>query len=87
MDELKEKANGILLAIGQPNLTAQELAFLECWPHSSEVEFYSSLSGIINKRSGNGDAVERLNSYASFHGVDIKLKKSVPNNVFLGSVL
>lgn len=87
MDELKAKANGILSAIGQPNLTAQELAFLECWPHTTEVEFYSSLSKIVNKRSGNGDAVERLNNYAAYQGVDVKLEKYVPNNVFLGSVL
>lgn len=85
--ELKQKANSIMSAIGQPFLTLTEFTSLLCMPHSDEVDFYNSLSRIINNRGGNGDAVERLNAYAQFNGVDINLKKSVQNNVWLGTVL
>lgn len=85
--ELIEQADAILAAINQPSLTPTEQRSLWCKPHSNAVEFFNSLSFILNKRDGAGDAVERLNYYAKFNGVDVNLIKTVPNNVFLGSPL
>ena len=83
--ELIEQADAILAAINQPSLTPTEQRLFWCKPHSNAVEFFNSF--ILNKRDGAGDAVERLNYYAKFNGVDVNLIKTVPNNVFLGSPL
>lgn len=85
--ELIDYANGILEVINQAYLNAQEQALLWCAPHGTQVEIYEALSDILNRRGGQGDAVERLKNYAAFQGVSVGISKKVVNNVYLGSVL
>lgn len=82
--ELIEKANQILAELNLSLLTPTEERLLWCKPHDDDVDFFNSLSEILNKRGAAGNDVERLNYYAKFHGVDVDLKKKIPNNVFLG---
>lgn len=82
--ELVEWANSILAELNLSLLTPTEERILWCKPHDTEVDVYNSLSEILNKRGAAGNDVERLNYYAKFHGVDVDLKKKIPNNVFLG---
>ena len=85
--ELIEKANQILAELNLSLLTPTEERLLWCNPHDDDVDFFNSLSEIFNKRGAAGNDVERLNYYAKFHGVDVNLKKKIPNNVFLGCPL
>lgn len=85
--ELIEKANQILAELNLSLLTPTEERLLRCKPHDDDVDFFNSLSEILNKRGAAGNDVERLNYYAKFHGVDVNLKKKIPNNVFLGCPL
>lgn len=82
--ELIDWANSILAELNLSLLTPTEERILWCKPHDTEVDVYNSLSEILNKRGAAGNDVERLNYYAKFHGVDVDLKKKIPNNVFLG---
>lgn len=82
--ELIDWANSILAELNLSLLTSTEERILWCKPHDTEVDTYNSLSEILNKRGAAGNDVERLNYYAKFHGVDVDLKKKIPNNVFLG---
>ena len=82
--ELIDWANSILAELNLSLLTPTEERILWCKPHDTEVDAYNSLSEILNNRGAAGNDVERLNYYAKFHGVDVDLKKKIPNNVFLG---
>lgn len=85
--ELIEEANKVLEEINQPLLVPQEERLLWCRPHDTEQEFFDGLAWVLNKRGGQGDAVDRLKCYASLLGVTIGVTKQVKNNVFLGAVL
>lgn len=84
--EIKIQADQVTAAIGQPALTMSEFMSLVALINSG-LDFYLALAKIMNRRGGNGDAVARLRAYAAENGVEVNLKKSVPNNVFLGAVL
>lgn len=87
MTTLREEANAVLNAIGQSSLTdAEYIVFSN--PTPTEVySFYESLAYIINRRGGEGVAIEKLNAYALLEGVDIKAKKNSFNNFFMGAPL
>lgn len=85
--ELIDYADGILMAVNQSTLTGTEQRLLWLKPHQTEQEIFDSLACILNRRGAQGDAVERLKSYASLSGVYVGVEKSAVNNVFLGSVL
>lgn len=84
---LRDEANEVLSAIGQSNLTdAEYIMFSNPIPTDARA-FYLSLSSILNRRGGEGVAIEKLNAYALLNGVDLKAKKNSFNNIFMGSPL
>lgn len=82
-----EEANEILLQIGQAALTEEEEQALECMPHASRIDLFYSLLELLYKRSGEGLAVEKLKALALLEGYNIREKKHVFNNIFLGAPL
>lgn len=84
---LREEANAVLNAIGQSNLTEAEYIIFSTPTPTDERSFYASLSNILNRRGGEGVAIEKLNAYALLNGVDLNAKKNSFNNIFMGSPL
>ncbi len=85
--ELVDYADGILTAIGQSTLTGTEQRLLWLKPHNNNQEIFDTLAWLLNRRGGQGDAVDKLKAYGVMSGVYVDVNKKVENNVFLGSVL
>lgn len=91
-DEIRIFSDGILTAIGQPNLTDSEAAALPAVigdePTDEElVEIYRALEAIINAREFPDNGIEKLNAYAVLKGVDFSGQRKVHNNIFIGATL
>lgn len=91
-EEIRIFTDGILTAIGQPNLTDSEAVALPAVvgdePTDEElVEIYKALADIINAREFPDDAIQKLNAYAVLHDVDFSGKRKVHNNIFIGASL
>lgn len=84
---LREEANEILNEIGQSNLTDAEYIMFSNPAPTDARAFYLSLSRILNRRGGEGVAIEKLNALAVLNGVNLTLKKDSFNNIFLGAPL
>lgn len=91
-EEIRIFTDGILTAIGQPNLTDSESVALPAVigdePTDEElVEIYKALADIINAREFPDDGIQKLNAYAVLHDVDFSGKRKVHNNIFIGASL
>lgn len=84
---LREEANEVLNAIGQGNLTDAEYIVFSTPTPTDTRAFFMSISNILNRRGGEGVAIEKLNAYALLNGVDLNAKKNSFNNIFIGSPL
>ena len=84
---LREEANEVLEVIGQSTLTdAEYIMFSNPTPTAAKA-FYTSIANILNRRGGEGVAIEKLNAYALLNGVNLQAKKDSFNNIFLGAPL
>ena len=91
-EEIRIFSDGILTAIGQPNLTNAEAVALPAVvgdePTDEElVEIYKALADIINAREFPDDGIKKLNAYAILHDVDFSGERKVNNNIFIGASL
>ena len=91
-EEIRIFSDGILTAIGQPNLTNAESVALPAVigdePTDDDlVEIYKALANIINAREFPDDGIEKLNAYAILHNVDYTGERKVHNNIFIGAGL
>lgn len=91
-EEIRIFSDGILTAIGQPNLTNAEAVALPAVvgddPTDEElVEIYKALADIINAREFPDDGIKKLNAYAILHDVDFSGERKVHNNIFIGASL
>lgn len=91
-EEIRIFSDGILTAIGQPNLTNAESVALPAVigdePTDDDlVEIYKALANIINAREFPDDGIEKLNAYAILHNVDYTGERKVHNNIFIGASL
>lgn len=91
-EEIRIFSDGILTAIGQPNLTNAEAVALPAVigdePTDEElVEIYKALANIINAREFPDDGIQKLNAYAILHNVDYTGERKVHNNIFIGAGL
>lgn len=84
---LREEANEVLSGIGQSNLTDAEYIMFSTPAPTDQRSFFMSLSNILNRRGGEGVAIEKLNAYALLNGVDLNAKKNSFNNIFMGAPL
>lgn len=91
-EEIRIFSDGILTAIGQPNLTDSEAVALPAVigdePTDEElVGIYKALADIINAREFPDDGIKKLNAYAILHDVDYSGERKVHNNIFIGAGL
>lgn len=84
---LRDEANEVLNTIGQGNLTDAEYIMFSTPTPTDARAFYTSLSNILNRRGGEGVAIEKLNAYALLNGVNLNAKKNSFNNIFMGAPL
>ena len=84
---LRVQANEVLEAIGQSSLTDAEYIMFSNPTPTDATSFYTSLSNILNRRGGEGVAIEKLNAYALLEGINLQAKKDSFNNIFLGAPL
>lgn len=84
-DEIRDFADGILQAIGQPLLTDSEAAALP--DEMDNVKIYQALADIINGRQFPDDGIKKLNAYAVLHDVDFSSTRKVHNNIFIGGAV
>ena len=91
-EEIRIFSDGILTAIGQPNLTNAESVALPAVigdePTDDDlVEIYKALANIINAREFPDDGIKKLNAYAVLHDVDYTGERKVHNTIFIGASL
>lgn len=84
---LREQANEVLDVIGQSTLTDAEYIMFSNPTPTDATAFYTSIANILNRRGGEGVAIEKLNAYALLNGVNLQAKKDSFNNIFLGAPL
>lgn len=84
---LRVQANEVLEAIGQSSLTDAEYIMFSNPTPTDATSFYTSIANILNRRGGEGVAIEKLNAYALLEGVNLGAKKDSFNNIFLGAPL
>lgn len=85
MENIRDFADGILQAIGQPLLTDEEAAKLPA--EFNEVDIYKFIADVLNARGFPDNSIEKLNAYAVLHDVDYTGKRTVHNNIFMGAAL
>lgn len=83
--EIRDFADGILQAIGQPLLTDVEAAALP--DYMDEPKVHEALAKIINGRQFPDDGIKKLNAYAVLHDVEFGALRKVNNNIFIGGAV
>lgn len=85
MENIRDKADAILLSIEQATLTDEEARLL---PQEDNIRLiYEALSKVLNSRNVLKIAFEKLNAKAKLDGVDLNASYDYKTNIFIGGVL
>lgn len=85
IENVRMEANQILMYLNEATITDSEARMLKDSEEIRDILF--SLADIIKSRGSEGNAIEKLNAYATLQGVELKFSHEYKSNILIGEVL